>query len=445
MFMLPQRQSLGELLGQAIGNVADQWAENRSTRKALEGLGFNDQEARAYAKLGPQATQQAIQARQQEQAREKSASITQSLLNKGIGGQQPSMQPYQQPSIQPASTGVPKRTLPHEQQAEAIQQATGIAQNPAYRKLQEQQQQAQALQQQQLARSNGPQANQLTGEQQAILQSQAPQKEPSSKERLEDVQRRRRALVAAPISDSDKKNVHQILEDEESAIREEIKEANREKRENKKEDRKDKREADKETLETYTKTVDSYRSAKDSNATLSRMEKLIGSGLPHPITQSAIKFLKDGVKLGKFGSILSLDVSSFLGGNAEEFNKLSNGFLRHGKEIFGSRMTDFDVDTFLQMVPSLLQTNEGKQRIINNMRALNDAAELRYNAMKEIIKENGNKRPQHLDMLIEERVGDKLDALYSKFVEGYGPQSSPGTNTILGDVARGVYRAIVPH
>jgi hypothetical protein len=447
MNILPQGPAgIGEIIGQALSDVAGQFTQHKSTVKALKGLGFSDAQARAYSHLGPQAQQQAIHAQQQQQAQEREANVTQMLLNKGIGGMQPSINASAQ--AQPQSTpyqGIPKPQLPHEQQQAAIQQATSIAQNPNFRKLNEQQQQAQALQNQQLMQK--PAAAQPTGEQQAILQAQAQeaQKEPPFKSRLEDVATRRRALVSAPISPTQKREVHKILKDEEDAIREEIKEAREENRENKKEDRKDQREANKETLETYTKTVDSYRSAKDSNATLDRMEKLIGQGLPHPLTQSAVKFLKDGIKLGKFGSILSLDVTSFLGGNAEEFNKLSNGFLRHGKEIFGSRMTDFDVDTFLQMVPSLLQTNEGKQRIINNMRALNDASVLRYDAMKEIIKENGNKRPPHLDMLIEDRIGDQLDALYAKFAAGYGPQTAPGTNSLIGDVARGVYRAIVPH
>lgn len=453
MNIIPRGPSIGELLGQGLSDVATHWADRHISTKALKGLGFSDAEAKAYAHLGPQVQQQAIHAQQQRQQQEASNAAISQILGAGLGSTQSPISQYQQAPIQAQPTqeqyqGIPKPQLPHEQQQAALQQATGIAQNPSFRKLHEQQQGAQALQQQQLMKQLGPQAQQNpTGEQQAILQAQAQQAqsaEPTIKQQIEQVRNQKRALAAANLPVNQAIALHQQLENKEKELRKEDREDRREAREEKKEERKDQREANKETLETYTKTVDSYKSARDSNATLDRMQKLIDSGLPNPFSESAVKFLKDGIKLGKFGSIISLDASAFLGGNAEEFRKLSNGFLRHGKEIFGSRMTDFDVDTFLQMVPSLLQTNEGKQRIINNMRALNDASTLRYDAMKEIIKENGNKRPPHLDILIEDRVGDRLDALYGKFVEGYGPQTAKGTGTVLGDIARGIGRSLSP-
>lgn len=192
----------------------------------------------------------------------------------------------------------------------------------------------------------------------------------------------------------------------------------------------------KETLETFNSTVDQYKSAKESNSELARFEKLIKNGkLPHPTTASAIDFLKKGIPYLGVG----IDFSGLLSGDAQEFDKISRSMLRQGKEIFGSRLTNFDVDTFLKMIPSLVQSNEGKQRVINTMKAFNDAALLRYDAMRDIIRKNDNKRPSHLNLLIEEKIEKKLDDLHSKFVDGYGPKNPPAqSRSIIQDIGHGL-------
>jgi hypothetical protein len=104
--------------------------------------------------------------------------------------------------------------------------------------------------------------------------------------------------------------------------------------------------------------------------------------------------------------------------DVEEFEKLSNDFIREAREIFGARVTDQDLRAFMQIIPTLMQTDAGKNRIIENMRAFNQANHVRYNAMKQIIEANGGKRPANLEFLVDEFTQPQLEKLADQFKQG---------------------------
>ena len=104
--------------------------------------------------------------------------------------------------------------------------------------------------------------------------------------------------------------------------------------------------------------------------------------------------------------------------DVEEFEKLSTDFIREAKEIFGARVTDRDLAAFMQIIPTLMQTDAGKNRVIENMRAFNKANHLRYNAMKQIIETNSGKRPANLELLVDEYTQPQLDKLAEQFRQG---------------------------
>lgn len=190
---------------------------------------------------------------------------------------------------------------------------------------------------------------------------------------------------------------------------------------------------DKETLPAFRQITDGYKASKSANIRLDKMEHLINNGsLPistfHNLFKSLSEgeFLKEvpvlggafgavGKLIGGLGSAIQRNITSR---DTEQFEKLSNDFIKDAKQIFGSRITDADLRAFMKTVPTLEQTDQGKLKIINNMRAMNKVAELRYNAMKEIIKENGGKRPENLEFEIEDRIGPEMDEVASEFTAG---------------------------
>lgn len=193
---------------------------------------------------------------------------------------------------------------------------------------------------------------------------------------------------------------------------------------------KEQQHADKETAKFYKETLSSARGADNNDRRLNRMETLVKTGkLTNPVFHSALNALEKGI----FG--FGINLHSLENPESQEFSKLSKEFLKDAKEIFGARITNLDVDTFLKMIPDLSQSDDGKLRIINNMRAYNEASRLRKKAMNDIIKENGGKRPLNLETLVEERVSPELDKLSQEFKVGYGAENKQESTSYL-DQAR---------
>lgn len=169
------------------------------------------------------------------------------------------------------------------------------------------------------------------------------------------------------------------------------------------------------TKKFFDKVEDEREGAVNSEFRLSKMEELIKRGkLPPALIASPVQFLKKGIKLGPLGA-LSIDLSALLGADAQEFEKLSTDFVRDAKKWFGSRLTDTDVRTFLRTVPTLVQTDAGKVRVIHNMRLFNKAALAKAETMKQIIKEHGGMRPTDLQTLVNDRMKTVLDRLAQDF------------------------------
>lgn len=203
----------------------------------------------------------------------------------------------------------------------------------------------------------------------------------------------------------------------------------------------------KETKEYYDKVVETDRAAKDSLHTLTKMETLIERGkLPPAALYKFVNEIKENIP-SKEGALIGGAIGTALGGpgtligaaigaavspiaslvesgikyaypDAEQFEKLSVSFISGAKALFGSRITDRDLQVFLQGIPTLSQTENGKKQIINNMKILYEAAEVRTNAMKKIIKENKGKRPANLPLLVEEYASKELNRLADQFIAG---------------------------
>jgi hypothetical protein len=190
--------------------------------------------------------------------------------------------------------------------------------------------------------------------------------------------------------------------------------------------RKDQHEIDKETLPFYTSTIKEAHAAKDSDKRLDRMENLIKGGkLASPLWSSALETISKGV----FG--FGIDLKHLLNADSQEFDKISKDFVKNVKDYFGSRLTDAYLRVFLATLPTLSQTDEGKVRVIHNLRSFNKASELKKDAMSRILKANGGRRPRDLEALVEKAIAPQLDALASNFKKGL-PQAESYVNEPKG-------------
>lgn len=71
------------------------------------------------------------------------------------------------------------------------------------------------------------------------------------------------------------------------------------------------------------------------------------------------------------------------------------------------------------------------------MRSITDAAEVRGKVMREIIEENGRKRPANLEILIEEKAGEELDKIAQKFINNVGNDEQIVSSSNGGNYAKG--------
>lgn len=199
----------------------------------------------------------------------------------------------------------------------------------------------------------------------------------------------------------------------------------------------------------YVETLkDKEKAAKESDLRLNRMIKLVERGkLPNAGLWSFLTKVEElgPVAAGGAGALLGSIVpgvghaagaalggiagalSSPLAGAAksliktgspdvEEFEKLSADFVKNAKQYFGSRLTDADLRIFMQTLPTLMQTDAGKKKVIENLGALNELSEIEAKAARAIIKENGGIPPLDIEQQVKDRVSDKLDAVAKRFI-----------------------------
>jgi hypothetical protein len=179
----------------------------------------------------------------------------------------------------------------------------------------------------------------------------------------------------------------------------------------------------KETKPYVDALKDKEKASKEADLRLKRMETLIGKGnLPNAAWWSALTKLENAPYISgltaPFAELLKGGTKWYSGNPAdiEEFEKLSSEFVKNAKQYFGSRITQKEVEMFMQTVPTLMQTDGGKKKLIENIRSLNELTEIEAKAARSIIKENGGIPPIDIEQQVQDRIGSKLDKIAKKFI-----------------------------
>jgi hypothetical protein len=162
------------------------------------------------------------------------------------------------------------------------------------------------------------------------------------------------------------------------------------------------------------------KASKEADLRLKRMETLIDKGkLPNAAIWSFLTKVENAPYIGGLTALLADPVKSWIkSGNPdiEEFEKLSNDFVKNAKPYFGSRLTDKDLEIYMQTIPTLLQTDSGKKKVIQNLRSLNELTEIEAKAVRSIIRENGGIPPLDIEQQVQDKIGSKLDKVAKKFI-----------------------------
>lgn len=145
--------------------------------------------------------------------------------------------------------------------------------------------------------------------------------------------------------------------------------------------------------------------ARTSLRDLNRLEELTKEG--NLDTPGYLEFLKRS----------GLDYETLKNPDTQEFAKIQQGFLKSAKQYFGARVSNFEVEQFLKTIPNLMQSPEGRLRVIENLKYLDQARLERTQAYKEILKENKGIPPYDLYEQLDDRLEKKLDKLAERFTK----------------------------
>lgn len=130
---------------------------------------------------------------------------------------------------------------------------------------------------------------------------------------------------------------------------------------------------------------------------------------------------------GGAGSALGALVTPKFVGSTEdqEFQKLTLSFLDRLKDVFGGRISNIELQNFMDSIPTLSQTDEGKKAVIRDMGNISKGWKYKKKIMDRIISDHGGYMPRNLEKLTDEQSAPYLDKLSSEFVLGDAPRDAP--------------------
>jgi hypothetical protein len=100
----------------------------------------------------------------------------------------------------------------------------------------------------------------------------------------------------------------------------------------------------------------------------------------------------------------------------QAFQSLEKEFLKDLKSIFGGKITDREMDTFLRSIPKATNSPEARKMIIDRLDAYYKAKQLKFKVMRQIIKENNGIPPLDLQERIQEKTASKEKEYANRFL-----------------------------
>ena len=143
------------------------------------------------------------------------------------------------------------------------------------------------------------------------------------------------------------------------------------------------------------------------NSRFAEMKRINEEG---DLGSNGFNVLVDALGEGLFG--LGVNLSMFQTADAQAMKKLSKDFVKNVKETIGtSRITQQEIQLYLSTIPNLMQSPEGRARIIETNMLLNQIDIDKANIANKIIKDNNGLIPKDIETQIEEKLRPKINRL----------------------------------
>ncbi len=157
--------------------------------------------------------------------------------------------------------------------------------------------------------------------------------------------------------------------------------------------------------------ADTERRLALENSRLGRLSNLFSDPSKFPSPFTAALFTREG-------QINDIAYSQ-LTPEAQEALKLITDFTSGIKDSFGARVTNFDLQTYLKKLPGLLNSPEGKTRVVRDLKEINDINQLYNSGIQKIFEDAGgsDKLPfSKAETIFKKKYGKQLDKMLENFV-----------------------------
>ncbi len=108
-------------------------------------------------------------------------------------------------------------------------------------------------------------------------------------------------------------------------------------------------------------------------------------------------------------------------GTPEEqlFVKTVNDFTVKAKDSFGARVTNFELDRFMQRLPTLANSAEGRKLILRQMKIINQINKLEKQAIQEVFDQYGVRNIDYVDAenMARRKISDQKDTLRKQYTD----------------------------
>lgn len=167
-----------------------------------------------------------------------------------------------------------------------------------------------------------------------------------------------------------------------------------------------------ETLPYYNEVKGRYASAVESDRNIAKWRNLIQSGeMTHPLKAALLKSISKGV----FG--VGIDLSSLLSPSSSKFEKITNAGIKTIAKMAKGKLTNYEVETWLKTLPSILNSPEGNLLLLEDLEQMNKYDEMENDLMEQIIEANNGLRPANLRSQVEKALKSQSDLIVNRIKE----------------------------
>lgn len=132
----------------------------------------------------------------------------------------------------------------------------------------------------------------------------------------------------------------------------------------------------------------------------------------------------------------NLRFPNLAGPESERYIKTLNEFSANAKDTYGSRVTNFDLSQYMKRHPTLLNSEEGRKQITQQMKLFNDINAVYYKNLKKVYDRAGGVRNIDSDVAerFAEQMSDKtINNLSRKFINVGKPDPMKNKGRIVRD------------